>query len=523
MGVLRFFRHLLNSYKNFYRTIASTNPSTFDVVLIDLNAIFHPACREVYNPPFKTFVLQAIPEAQKELLAFQKITDTIEQILSMCKPTKVLYLAIDGVAGACKQSQQRKRRFVSAKIKPEKDWDTAHITCGTPWMARLCKYLHEWILVKKHTLLANVKVIYSDMYVESEGEHKLIRYLDATSNFHTRYCIMSPDADLIMLCLCLPKGHGYILRENIYTDVAGKFLLVNCDSLKQQVSTNIAWTSEKDTFVSERAVKDYVLFLMTIGNDFLPNLYCLEIGNEGIETLQKSYIAAASECGYLVNSVCAINKETFTKLFEHLATHEASLILKKFKKGSKFPDYLLASHVHADTLDFDGLRADYYKSKFKEMDWSVEKFQENIREICKAYLRGLNFVIGYYTTKIPSYDWAYEFHYAPFMKDMYEYVLSLSMTEWNDLQHFDFKQSLTLNQALLGIISPRSFEVLPASIQHLLLKNKDHPLFKDDFEVDYQGKAMDYEGVCLLPNVPYETLKVICKDKYLKNDPIVFG
>ena len=156
------------------------------------------------------------------------------------------------------------------------------------------------------------------------------------------------------------------------------------------------------------------------------------------------------------------------------------------------------------------------------MEWSVEKFQENIREICRAYLRGLNFVIGYYTTKIPSYDWAYEYHYAPFMKDMYEYVLSLFMTEWNDLQHFDFKQSLTLNQALLGIISPRSFEVLPASIQQLLIKNKDHALFKDDFEIDYQGKMMDYEGVCLLPNVPYETLKVICKDKYLKNFPIVF-
>ena len=107
------------------------------------------------------------------------------------------------------------------------------------------------------------------------------------------------------------------------------------------------------------------------------------------------------------------------------------------------------------------------------------------------------------------------------MKDMYEYATSLTMSEWNDLQQWTYKPALTLNQALIGIISPKSFSVLPVSIQPLLINNQHHPLFLDNFEVDYQGKMQDYEGVCILPNVPYESLKLICKDKYVKNEPIV--
>ena len=519
MGVLRFFRHLLNSYSNFYKVASPQQQTSFDVVLLDLNAIFHPACRDVYNPPFKSFMTTPLSEAQKELLSFQKITETIELILSMARPTKVLYLSIDGVAGMCKQSQQRKRRFSGAKIRLADAWDTAHISAGTPWMARLSKYIMEWVGRSKATFLANIKVILSDMYVEGEGEHKLIRYLDTTSAYRTRYCVYSPDADLIMLCMCLPRGHGYILRENIYTDINGKYLLVDCNALKKQVSANIEWQCAKDTFETDRAVKDYVLFLMFLGNDFLPNLYCLEIGNEGIETLQKCYKSTAAECGYLVNTVHTISKEVFCKLFETLATKEDELIFKKHKKGSKFPDLLLARHVH----DMGALHSAYYVEKFKEMEWSCDESSrvQNIREICRAYLRGLNFVIAYYAKKIPTYEWCYEYHYAPFMKDMYEYATSLTMSEWNELQQWTYKPALTLNQALIGIISPKSFSVLPPSIQPLLINNQNHPLFSDNFEVDYQGKMQDYEGVCILPNVPYESLKVICKDKYVKNEPIV--
>ena len=128
----------------------------------------------------------------------------------------------------------------------------------------------------------------------------------------------------------------------------------------------------------------------------------------------------------------------------------------------------------------------------------------------------------YYTTTIPTFDWCFEYHYAPLMYDIHQVAQGMNLRAWNQLREWNYKVPLTLNQALLGIIPPSSYQVLPETIQPLLVKNKDHPLFTDQFEVDLEGKQQDYEGICLLPNVPYSTLKRICKEKFEANEPMIF-
>ena len=501
-----------------------------------------------------------IPYEQQELQAFANVIKMMEDIIAITPPTKVLYLAIDGVAGMCKQSQQRKRRYKGAKeraatssLSSSAPFDTCHISAGTPFMSRLCEYIHNWILSYKQTHPI-IQVIYSDMYVEGEGEHKLIRYLDGACKANTTYCIYSPDADLIMLCMCLSQGRGYISRENIYDDVKGKWILVDCTRLKNLVSDSIRWVSQSPAFQynPHRAVRDYVLFLMLIGNDFLPSLYCLEIGNDGIDILQRSYISAASECGYLVNEVNNINKATFVKLFEYLASNESIMILKKYHKGARFPDNLLngciehvkvkkestgpdgqpiESFIYQQHLNFNALRTQYYTNKFKGMDWGsqsdsdevkIHKFQANVSSICKEYIRGLNFVEMYYTMGIPSFEWCYPEHYAPMMIDLYHYSKSCDQKQWDAMQTFNYKPPLTLNQSLLGVIPPSSSKVLPASVQSILEKNANHHLFSEQFEVDLEGKQQDYEGICLLPNVSYTTLKRMCKDTSMSQEPTIY-
>jgi 5'-3' exoribonuclease 1 len=556
MGVLRLFRHLIKRYQNFFDTYPAepASPRKVDYLLLDLNAIFHPACREIYFPEFTSLLrnkLNISPEI-KEQQAFANVVKFIDKILAVVQPTQVLYLAIDGVAGMCKQSQQRKRRYKGGSSKSADVFDTCNLTAGTPYMARLCKYIASVIVERKKTVWANLQIIYSDMYVAGEGEHKLIRWL-STEKLHKRhfsYCVYSPDADLIMLCMCLTKGVGYILRENIYDDVQGKWILVRCDDLKLELSKDLEFKQHQESlgvqvatprvFEPQSAIRDYVLFLMLIGNDFLPSLYCLEIGNEGIETLLKSYTKAAYLQGYLVNSSNVICKPAFTELFKELASYEPAMILSKYFKRVQYPDELLASCIiHGEqqvgvsrpqTLDFARLRLEYYKQKFLtspdeevEFDWSSEQStRTNIQTICKCFVRGLNFVMTYYAQSIPTFDWCYEFHYAPLMTDLYEFANSCTQREWNQLQEWTYKQPLTLNQSLLGVIPPSSFAVLPPSIQPLLVNNKDHPLFTEVFKVDYQGKQQDYEGICLLPNVSYHVLKTMCKDKYKQHDPIVF-
>lgn len=569
MGVLRLFRHFIQSYKDFYIPLTYPQNVPTDILLLDCNAIFHPACREIFFPESSKRLLHPPPTKpydELEKLAFRNITRHFEYLMNLCPPKKVLYLAIDGVAGMCKQAQQRKRRYKGAKDKKSsiseshddnvnEPFDTNNITVGTPFMKRLCRYIRFWIEKQKETNLKwkHITVIYDDMYVEGEGEHKLITYLKnpQNCNIRTSYTVYSPDADLVMLCMCLTKGNGYILRDNIYDDIKGKYLLVDCNVLKNKIGEDIKWddpinfsryfstedpvyqislTNKATEWNLERAVRDYVLFLMCIGNDFLPNLYCLEIGNQGIETLQKCYLKTSVIENYLLDDASSIDQQSFVKLFEYLKDEEQQLIGKKYKKLKsfcKYPDPLLSDeYIHESDLSqssqdglviyFDKLRQEYYNHKFGKYDENM------IRQVVMEYIRGLHFVITYYVHKIPSYEWCYPYHYAPLMIDIYNIAKTFSYKEWLSIQSWNYKPALTLNQALLGVIPPSSYKVLPETLQPILLANKDHELFKEEFKIDLEGKQQDYEGVCILPTVSYQQLKRICKDTSKTNIPIVY-
>jgi 5'-3' exonuclease len=183
-------------------------------------------------------------------------------------------------------------------------------------------------------------------------------------------------------------------------------------------------------------------------------------------------------------------------------------------------------------LDFAKLRRAYYFRKFRnlfpseliedEFDSESEISKSIIEGICKAFIRGLNFVMTYYTVKIPTFDWFFEHHYAPLMCDIYDTVKKMSLKEWNVLQEWHFEPALSLNQSLIGVIPPSSASVLPLSIQPLLQKNANHPLFIEKFEIDLDGKQQDYEAICLLPNVSYKVLKILCKDESKVYEPSIF-
>jgi 5'-3' exonuclease len=579
MGVLRFFRHLLNTYKQFYTSVHANSSHSFDVVLLDLNAIFHPACRDVYAvSEFKDLLHRSRPTAtqlspeQKEQKAFKRVTEIVEAILVMAKPRREVYFAIDGVAGMAKQSQQRKRRYVAAKNRIKDGWNFANITAGTEWMERLQQYFEAWIVEKKKPggLLHGIRVLYSNMFVPGEGEQKAIRYLAATSTDRTSYCVYSPDADLIFLCLLLPRGQGYILRDNIYDDIEGKYILVNCNELKRQIVQGFRWiaTVEESEVLSQasmntaarnqredrmnslfgstelsRVCKDYSCFIFTVGNDFLPSLYALGIDNKGIPALEKAYVKVVMRHSYLVNEVNGIQQLTFASLMTELAASEPALVLYKYLRGSKYADNLLASCiVHKpvvtkkelddevvgtegqtyQTVDWSLFVMKYYTSKFPECAWvscedAVQWYhqpdnQRFIHEICAAYIHGLNFVLTYYVVSIPTFAWYYPYHYAPLLCDLATYATHATKREWNKLQEWTYKPALTLNQALLGIIPPSSRDVVPAPVQTVLAKNEQHPLFVEEFVMDLEGKQQDYEASVLLPNVDYNTLKRMCKD-----------
>lgn len=136
------------------------------------------------------------------------IFEYTDRVVNMCRPRKLLMIAVDGVAPRAKQNQQRSRRFRSAQEAAEKDkataefhalqkahghvqdngdeaegpkktWDSNSITPGTPFMDLLAVSLRYWVSYKASTDPAweKLKVIISDATVPGEGEHKIMNFV----------------------------------------------------------------------------------------------------------------------------------------------------------------------------------------------------------------------------------------------------------------------------------------------------------------------------------------------------------
>jgi 5'-3' exoribonuclease 2 len=82
------------------------NPA-IDNFYIDMNGLIHPSC----NPQAEHNI--RIPTNFEEQC--ENIFEYVDKLMSIVRPRKLVYLAIDGVAPRAKMNQQRSRRFRAAR------------------------------------------------------------------------------------------------------------------------------------------------------------------------------------------------------------------------------------------------------------------------------------------------------------------------------------------------------------------------------------------------------------------------
>lgn len=538
MGIPRFFYWLYKEYPYVLTKIQEKETllkykMNVDTYALDLNAIVHPICQQVFNygQSHSTNLNGNIKRLMhnkndnnnmypsKRVECYNKICEKIDELVNIVNPTSKLILALDGTAGMSKQYQQRQRRYRTIIENPtniKKEFDSNEITTGSNFMNELSHCIIEFIEYKiKNNKWKNLDIYFSSEQVPGEGEHKIMHLLKQYSSFGS-YCIHSPDADLIMLSLaslCTYQFKNcYILRENIYQNVNCKYFVVNVNMFHEKIVDK--YKSYIINGKKEQFICDFIFFCFFFGNDFLPEIPVMITNKKGIDILFTIYSETLINSGNLTkvsNNKVVLNIDSCIDFFQQLSKNEELLLKTKLNVGE-----------NENEIDFiNKYKLNFYKDKFHFNIENQTILKKQVNNLCKEYLKGSQFVLTYYLYDIPDWYWFYPYHYSPFFSDICEYLKYLKSNEnpqkINKTLSFKFEKNepLTPYEQLLAVLPTESSNILPKPFSELMTKN-DSPISNfypklDTIKVEYKS---EYEKTILVPFIDVKLLRNTFKEVF---------
>ena len=522
MGIPRFFYYCYNNFESSMEMVKSALATDsflvkdpVDFIYFDLNAIIHPVCQKIFkygsheeksllNPKGAKNVRVTSTKIQE---VYEQVCKEVEKYVNIVKPKKGVFIAIDGVAGMSKCTQQRQRRFrsqSSGEKKDENKFDPNCISTGTVFMDKLGKYIDNFLKLKLTDEWKHFEIIFSNDKVPGEGEHKILKHMKLNDDISG--LVISPDADLFMLCLGLvseaDKRKVYVMRENIYTNVDCAYFIVQINTLAQEIVNRV--TDDPSLLKSMSSViKDFIFFCFMLGNDFLPNIPCVDLSHKGLDLLFEVYSRTIKTNGLLIKNT-SINKKAFVYMLREISGIEQTVLLNKYKGRNGGNDPFIQQCLldqEGNSIDMNKYRKMYYVNKVTDV---------SVDELCREYVRGMIFVFKYYLDTIPSWTWCFKHHFAPFAGDIAD---AIEKDEEILFQRFVRGSSMTTIQQLMCILPPQSKRLLPECLQKYFDKN-DACLGKwmdDKIEIDCDFKVQEYEGIVKLPFIDYKDFEDVLK------------
>jgi 5'-3' exoribonuclease 1 len=356
MGIPKFYRWLSERYPLINQDHSDNSKPEIENLYLDMNGIIHMSSHSNSLSHLIPHISSALPLDEVWL----KIFRYIEMLVQFAKPTKLLYLALDGVAPRAKMNNQRERRYKSSfevrkfvTKESEKgnstptDWfDSNQISPGTEFMIALNEHLDTFIRWKlqNDSNWKKLQVILSGSDVPGEGEHKIMRYIRThRGQPNVKHCLYGLDADLILLSLLSHEPHLILLREEVqlggvrstpdrhFIGEPKKFTLLFIPVLREYLKLELQQLPEIDL---ERFIDDFVVLMLFIGNDFLPRLPTFEINEGAIEYLLNAYMKKWATIGYLSKDG-VINWNTLEKFMEGLPEYEQKILKERLDDKKK--------------------------------------------------------------------------------------------------------------------------------------------------------------------------------------------
>jgi len=460
------------------------------------------------------------------------------KVIKEVKPTKGVYIAVDGVVPMAKMRQQRLRRFKSiwltehastAEAEGGADavtpWDRNAITPGTLFMTKLRKKLTE--MITKHGK-KSWKLSSSDE--PGEGEHKIIREW-RTGKYAGNLAVYGLDADLIVLSMlghetAAMAGKVWLFREEVH---AGKMVY---DAMGEEefewfsVSALTTWLCREAGASDPRSfVLDYCFAMSVLGNDFLPSSLGLKMREDGHAELLVMLRQLHAQGSTLVDQESlVIRTESLLDFFCLLAEDEESRVTKyvsrkKFQArnleksevevgDNDWPMYHMEEDVLLETSKtlVGNWRQVYLTRFFPGFQWS------EIRAIAKEYLYGIQWIWAYYTGRHEDvcYDWCYTFSLPPLWSWVCAYLQQEEgLPAFPDRGYALIRATDIQPTEQLALVLPlESWSLLPPCPQRALPYLAPH-LFPASFSFDSVGKRFFWECESMIPLPSIRAIKDI--------------
>ena len=152
---------------------------------------------------------------------------------------------------------------------------------------------------------------------------------------------------------------------------------------------------------------------------------------------------------------------------------------------------------------FHQWRDNYYREK---LVWGLDN-EEELRKMTENYVEGLQWVLYYYYRGVASWPWFFRYHYSPMISDVKK--------GFNANLDFVLGQPFRPYQQLMGVLPDRSKSIVPEAY-HDLMTNPNSPIidfYPRDFELDMNGKKMEWEAVVKIPFIDESRLLPAMREK----------
>ena len=289
------------------------------------------------------------------------------------------------------------------------------ITPGTPFLCRCSDHIHNFIrykLTSGDPAWKDLKIIFSGPNVPGEGEHKIMDFIRKEQKKQesnnkdvkrdlTRHCLMGQDGDLIMLGLATHEINFCLLREEVvfgqksfapppislsknkntqspllnstqnsvrqYSDNS-KFQLLHLNVLRDYIAYEF---ETKDIvpyspFHLEHTIDDFVFLTFFVGNDFLPHMPALDIGDGAFDMLFRRY---------KTNRYRWVNETNKKKSMESPKNKKNKMDISNYPYLTRSGEIVDGKRLETFLMDVGRFEDPYYDWKKSVEDYRNEKFR----------------------------------------------------------------------------------------------------------------------------------------------------